>query len=467
MPTPRSTPTPTALSAPLQHLITQVFTGGTLSSTVSLPSTAVQAQIVPAHPWGPSGVLARLKRTQRADIDPQRLVAQRYALVPNTAHARFLVPLRSRAAALASLLRYNRLRDARTATARAGLAAVGLAGGMDTACDHLVITVASTLPAQHYSEHLLLSRLQVELQQPSLCAGIGVRPLDPNSKPTLQLFTDGGKPAGYAKIGWNQATRALVDNEAATLRALPASMTQLHIPTVRWSGTWQGRSVTVTSALPAGISRHPNPDKPPVAAVLLEFAGQPQRDRTLVDTDYWQELMQEVPAIHDDEPDLGNALSRYLMALRQRHGQARVAMARWHGDWVPWNMGYRHDRLYVWDWEHSHPSAPLGFDLAHWWFQVAFVLRQAYLAPALAKVRARCAAGWPELDLSPSQGTIVADLYLAELARRTSRLHRGGGGWNPGLYPALLAALSAQAADLACDPSGPAPASPSTAGDLG
>lgn len=452
------------LSPQATQLITQVWTGGQLGHATTLPTTAAQAHVVPAHQPTRAGWRARLARTPRWQISPDRLVVQRYALVPSAARARFLVPLLTRPAALASLLRYNRLRDLRTATARAGIAAASATGLIDTACDQLVVTVPSDLPAQHYEQHLLLAHLREQLRTPELAAGIGVRPIDPNSKPTLQLFTGTGKPIGYAKLGWNEATRELVRNEAHTLHNLPTDMAHVHTPQVLWAGTWQGREVTVTCALPPGISRHPNPDKPPAATTLLDFAGTPHTV-ALTASDYWKQLTEEVPAIHADEADLGNALSRYLMAVRDHWGDTQITVARWHGDWVPWNMGTKHDRLYVWDWEHSHAQVPLGFDLAHWWFQVAFVLRNSHLVPALAHVRSRCSTGWPELGITPEQGMLVADLYLAELARRTSRLHRGGGGWNPGLYPALLAALSAQAADQADgDPTLPNP-DPDPAGD--
>ncbi len=122
---------------------------------------------------------ARIAVTVDAEPPAGHTVVVRYAVVPSVARARFLLPL-GRPGALSGADRggAGRARSGGGAARRAGRAELGT----------------------------------------PVHAAFGVRPPDPNHKPTLQLFDDRGEPRGYAKIGWNDATRALVTAEAAALR---------------------------------------------------------------------------------------------------------------------------------------------------------------------------------------------------------------------------------------------------------
>lgn len=144
--------------------------------------------------------------------------AVRYAVVPSVERARFLLPLASRRIGAASTLAYNALRPPRVRANRlavgvlAGLGLTGLAGMP-------VLTVA--VPTDADPAELLLAGHLGRLMGRTLHAAIGIRPPDPHHKPTLQLFDDRGVARAYAKIGWNEATRAMVRAEAAALRELP------------------------------------------------------------------------------------------------------------------------------------------------------------------------------------------------------------------------------------------------------
>ena len=53
----------------------------------------------------------------------------------------------------------------------------------------------------------LTHHLSIELGVSDLVGACGVRPPDPNNKPTLQLFDSSGYAVGFAKVGWSDATR--------------------------------------------------------------------------------------------------------------------------------------------------------------------------------------------------------------------------------------------------------------------
>ncbi|MEH1169941.1 hypothetical protein V6V47_31630, partial [Micromonospora sp. CPCC 205539] len=193
----------------------------------------------------------------------------RYAVVPSVARARFLVPLGAPRAGAASLLAYNALRPPKVRVLRAvlgGLARVGAAGLAPFPT--LTVSVPTGVPV---ADLLLTDRLSAALGGTPLLAACGVRPPDPNGKPTLQLFTSDGRPRGYAKIGWNDATRALVTAEAAALRALRAvTGTADHPmpPGLLTETAWAGQVVAVIEPLPPAVRGVPVDDPPRIAALL-------------------------------------------------------------------------------------------------------------------------------------------------------------------------------------------------------
>ncbi|PWR09884.1 hypothetical protein DKT68_10710, partial [Micromonospora acroterricola] len=187
----------------------------------------------------------------------------RYAVVPSVARARFLVPLGAPRAGAASLLAYNALRPPKVRALRAALGGLARFGAAGLApFPTLTVSVPSGVPA---AELLLTERLAAALGDRPLLAACGVRPPDPNGKPTLQLFTADGRPRGYAKIGWNDATRALVTAEAAALRALRAvaGVADHPVPPGLLTETaWAGQVVAVIEPLPPEVRGVPVDDPP-------------------------------------------------------------------------------------------------------------------------------------------------------------------------------------------------------------
>ncbi|MEU8183970.1 hypothetical protein AB0B85_26140 [Micromonospora sp. NPDC049044] len=364
----------------------------------------------------------------------------RYAVVPSVARARFLVPLGAPRAGAASLLAYNALRPPKVRALRAvlgGLARLGAVGLAPFPTLTVSVPVGATA-----AELLLAERLAAELGGTPLLAACGVRPPDPNGKPTLQLFTVDGRPYGYAKIGWNDATRALVTAEAAALRALRAVTGVADHPTpprLLAETAWAGQVVAVIEPLPPAVRGVPVDDPPRIAALLAvaRRGGPPSPPRALAGSTFLTRLAGQAERAAAAEESGARAVAA-VAALARRHGDTSVEFGHWHGDWVPWNLGRHDGRLVAWDWEHSAADVPVGFDLAHDAFQRALVLRGETAAVAASAVDAYLDRHGDRLGLGASQRRLVADAYLVEMWLRTWRLADAGAGWNPALHPALL-----------------------------
>ncbi|GIH76242.1 hypothetical protein Plo01_26710 [Planobispora longispora] len=362
-------------------------------------------------------------------------VVERYAIVPDPARARFLVPLTTRASAAASVGRYNGLRPLRTRAART-LLGLGFRSGLAPLLMRrtLVISAPGDLPDASLADHLLTAHLSGILGGP-LAAGISVREPDPNLKPILQLFRPDGQPAGFAKIGWNEATRRLVTREArataAVRHAVPA-----RLPELVHHGSWRGREVVVTAPLPPGVRRHPDPDRPLDPRIPLSIAESTGiSTMPLAESGYWRRLAAEAGGMAGETPAAIVAAMRRIEAV---HGRTRVRFGRWHGDWTPWNLGWDGQDLWIWDWEHSTAEVPVGFDLLHWRFQVAVAMRDLPLDDGVEAVRAAARAELGEAGVPAGDRGLLAALYLLEMFVRTCRLEQGGGGWHSRVFPEAM-----------------------------
>jgi len=356
--------------------------------------------------------------------------AVRYAVIPSLDNAKFLLPLASRRVTAASLLAYNALRPPKVRASRAAIGLLARAGALGVTRAPVLSVEGGPLLWQHLAGLLGTGRLH---------AAIGIRPPDPHHKPTLQLFDDAGRPRGYAKIGWNDGTRAMVRAEAATLADLPAPGGDVPAsPGLLLHTQWQDREIAIIEPMPRDVRRIRRPDTPRFAAMLAvaRRGGPPAPRRPLGGSAFlatWRRRASEAAA-----PTVDSAID----ALASRDGGLMLEFGDWHGDWVPWNMARHRGGLLVWDWENRAPDVPIGFDLAHQAFQTALSTHRKPAAGCATAVDEAVATHGPAVGLDSATQRFVADAYLIELWLRTFELSRGGAGWNPKLHPALLHVLA-------------------------
>lgn len=416
--------------ADLEALISQLWGLPPANGSVEAPDS------LQIHP--------HLRRATQANA-PQKRVVETYAIVPSRARASFLIPLDSRPVAAASLSHYNELRSGRVRLARKIISAAMSAGlGKLVFRDRLCIEVGREVSDDELDDLLLIRNIARALGYDRLSAGIGVRPPDPNRKPTLQLFEpDTGKPAGYAKVGWNIATRRLVDNEALALQRLEGTThQQFSQPRLLAHFSWRDRSVAVTDPLPPGVQALPArllPLMKPIPDIAGKISWEP-----LATSSYWARLTGLADEYSASEPVAGRGeiLQRFLSLVGQQAAGLDLPYGSWHGDWVPWNIATDADRLWVWDWEHFAEDVPLGFDAIHWIFQVSLILHGERVSSCCRTALLQGVPVLAQLDIPEPAARVIAHLYLAEMFLRTFVLHRDGSGWNTALYPGLLDVMS-------------------------
>lgn len=365
-----------------------------------------------------------------------------FVVLPARSRPRYLVPPGRRAAS-AALRRYNRLRPPRVRAARALLAA-GLRRGLLQRLPALrvALCVPRGTSAQTAEAATLPVALRRLLEAPDLVVAAGLGDAEPNRKPVLALLDHHGQVHGFAKVGWNRYTREHVDTEVAALDRLTADPPRrFGAPTLVAAAGWRDLRVCVSSPLPAAVRPYTAATGPPAPAVTREIAGRGEPERAaLAASRYWRQLRRRLAAGPPGERRrrVVEACSRDLV---DGAGAVEMDFGAWHGDWSPWNMGWVGPRLYVWDWEHSAPCVPLGFDLLHFEFQLAFELRRRRLDEAASEVAARGPGRLARLGVPGAARHATVVLYLLELLCRSDEGMRAGVGRDARFYPSVLDVL--------------------------
>ncbi len=274
--------------------------------------------------------------------------------------------------------------------------------------------VRITVPA---SDRLAVESLEEHLSQvigaPSL---IGIRVGVPraNRKPVLPVMDRRGRLLAYVKVGHNQLTRQLVEQEGEALLVVAGvAPAGIEPPRVLHRGAWQNLELLILSPLRVTNRGFRTSHTLPVAAMrsLSEAFGvvvQP-----LGDSPFWDRLAAAAKAVEEDST--AHRLQAALDAVHARYADTPVRFGVWHGDWAPWNMARQRRSVLLWDWERFAQGVPLGFDALHYQMQSAMA---ASGAAAVRYALRRDAETALNLVGVRGQTQLTVALYLTEICLR-------------------------------------------------
>jgi hypothetical protein len=334
-----------------------------------------------------------------------------FLVLPSRGRPRLLAPSDRRMGA-AVVRHYGEGRRRRNRLSAALLAA-GLRAGVGRLVfrDRLVVSA----PAEDGTQSLpaLLCRVFGE------DIGIGLHLGAPraNRKPVLQVVGRTGRTLGYAKLGVDPLTDALVRTEAEALRCLAAARPRgLEVAEVLHAGTWAGHELLVQAALPVWSRRRRLTDERLTTAVTELAAIGREDDVPATSSAFCKDLDERVAELPDGSAaDQLRALLGRLTPLLDR---SRLAFGAAHGDWTPWNMACLADRLLVWDWERFRTGVPVGFDLLHHGLNVDLVTHRAEPADAARRILREAPTRLGALGIHPSEAAVTAVLYGVDLGAR-------------------------------------------------
>lgn len=342
---------------------------------------------------------------------PDRVVAELLAV--RTPSGRFLVPADDPAASARTLRSYNRLRPRRV---RTGRAAIGWALRFGAAGR---LTEPRRLTAPEGAA-VLLDHLAAVLGEPRVVFAATEQGGSGFLTPVLQLFRPDGTPAGFAKVGWDRVTAAMIRTEADALTLAAATVwPDLRVPAVRWHGSWEGLEILVTAPMPARVRRLRPTELPPIEPLraVAELDG-PLLHTPVVESSYWADAC----SIAANASAAGRAdLATHLEQVAREHGMVTLEFGRWHGDWVEWNLAKAGGALWAWDWAYSAPGVPFGFDLLQFFHLRHRILRGEEAPVALEHAAADATPGLEQLGLHGDDRRAVVALHRVEVLLREER----------------------------------------------
>ena len=383
--------------------------------------------------------------------------AEQFAVLPAVAGRGFVVSLASRLGTSSALTSYNALRTVPRRLVRS-VFSLGLRIGVGWPLVRNKIDVGVSSSAS--TEHLLTEYLGQKIGRGPVMVAFGGGE-GPYRKPVLQVFAMDGTPLAYVKVGWNDWTREAVRQEAGALRLCASTLMQLGVPELIGHWLWRGLDLLVTAPLPGGVRRLGLNSSFPDTALVREISQlSAPYIGDLATSPWWQNLRSRILGCAD--PAARAQLERVTSIIERCFGGTILAFGTWHGDLVPWNMAQLDGRIYAWDWEGCAPNAPVGFDVLHYYFQVAFVARGRALAAAAALAYQRALPALVALGVAPDAGDLVGILHLLELFTRHEEARSSAGGLDSRFYPAV-AELLEQSLIVSCGQAASSPSCPEEA----
>lgn len=379
-----------------------------------------------------------------------------WRVVPSAARPLFLTPVDAGAARRLltshNLLRGRKVRAARTA---ASLAVAGLARVLG---DRTVLraSVPDDVPDDVVEAALVTRHLRRHVPG-AVSTAVSLRAFHPLAKPTVQVADAAGRVVAFTKVASDPATAARVEREATMLADLGAALGDsgsLRLPRVIDHGRAGRFTVSVVEPLPQRTRGVRRDDEERVLDRLGAFtAAGDTCPAPLRATALWTELADRVAAVTAPgcaRTDVAGPLAALAERVERTDGDRVLEVGAFHGDWVPWNMGWADDVLWVWDLEYGSRQGPVGLDALRWVYQCVHVLDGAALPDAVAAMvaaapRALGRLGVPAEDVGELARTLVR-VHLVAVASTALAAVAAGRGMPAGLDPDLPGVLSAWAA---------------------
>lgn len=189
----------------------------------------------------------------------------------------------------------------------------------------------------------------------------------PNRKLAIWFDSFRGKSC-FLKIALAEPAIQTVRREALALQQLQAQPFRLvDVPVV----FAHGRGILLQEDLGTVGIRPVNQLTDLPAGVMRELSRRHWHRQPLRQAAFWQQAHQTLADLRaTNDPRLPVTLLDKVNQLMQHlEGQPSVALAAAHGDFTPWNLLLRHNRLCVIDWELQHDALPALYDLFHFIYQ--------------------------------------------------------------------------------------------------
>jgi len=266
-----------------------------------------------------------------------------------------------------------------------------------------------------------------------------VGPPHANRKPVLQICDGSGDVRGFAKVGHNELTGALVAAVAQTLRDLgDRSFVHVQVPQVLGATSWNGYPVLVLSALPLD---QPRLRGDAARQRLLDVIDEVAQAHGMATADWGTTALRDLLVDGLDAcGDVATELSVVLAGIDPAATELRIGS--WHGDLNPGNIAVVDRQCPVWNWERFGTDVPVGFDPLHHDLHRGITVEGTALRDAAMDLLDQAPGLLARWGVDAGTSRTVARIYLVTLAQRYAIDRQSDAGGDLGrlqswLVPAL------------------------------
>jgi hypothetical protein len=263
----------------------------------------------------------------------------------------------------------------------------------------------------------------------------------PNRKPVIKILDGDGSLLGFAKVGWNDVTRALVRNEGEVLASIAERTRSFRVPELVDHGAFGDVELLVMRPIPGAASFGASQAFPVEAAREIATLW-PRRDEPLGTSAYRADLVERIAAFGD--APVASVAREAIDRLVARYGERPLAFGGWHGDFTPWNVTHGGAVLAIWDWERSGAIVPIGMDAARFDLDVRMKVKRQSPADAIAASVLSLGPTLEAMDASPGSATLVVTLHALEMVLRFEEARTAGFEGREPLYERALTAMVAR-----------------------
>ncbi|RYF74211.1 MAG: hypothetical protein EOO39_09015, partial [Cytophagaceae bacterium] len=194
----------------------------------------------------------------------------------------------------------------------------------------------------------------------------------PNRKLVIWYNTQAGK-GFFLKLALASPAVANLRQEALALRQMQQKPL-LQIATPRLESYTE--SVLIQEDMGAVDARHTNKLTELPYGAMQEFVSQNWHTKPLQQTDFWPQALDNLVKLRvaNDSRIPVSLLDKLERLLQSLDEQAPITVASAHGDFTPWNIMLRGQKLCVIDWELYRADMPALYDLFHFQYQSMVML---------------------------------------------------------------------------------------------
>jgi thymidylate kinase len=194
----------------------------------------------------------------------------------------------------------------------------------------------------------------------------------PNRKAIV--FKETKKGNTFMKIGLNSNSKMLIRNEVSTINHLKTLAPNTSVyPTIMQSG----ESFVEISDISCGGKRKTSISSVHLNA-LKELYEESNQAYLIEDLPVWIKLKVDLEKLKSKEDNRipKGLLKKVSFLIDSINSKAVIETSFCHGDFTPWNMFVKDDKLHVYDWELSKQEMPVGYDMLHFIIQKGILIER-------------------------------------------------------------------------------------------